>query len=229
MTQLALPLVSAAQFAADDFIVSRSNQQAHGWIQRWPRWPASALALTGPPRSGKTHLVEIWRKSAGAWRLEGPQLQAQLHACLEAGGCGAVEQFEQADERALFHLLEHARLHGGALLLTSALPPDSWRFLLADVRSRLNALPKAVLEEPDEALLEALLIKLLSDRQLTVPPEVAAFLARRMERSFAAAEALVDALDAASLQRGRDITTALAREVLLSFFAGSGLILDGVE
>ena len=57
-------------------------------------------------------------------------------------------------------------------------------------------------------------MKLFADRQLRVPPEVVRFLLLRMERSFAEAERIVDALDAASLAARKEITVPLARQVL---------------
>ena len=59
--------------------------------------------------------------------------------------------------------------------------------LLVDLRSRVRALPIAQIAPPDEALLRAVLVKLFSDRQLTVEPEVIGYLVVRMERSMAAA------------------------------------------
>jgi chromosomal replication initiation ATPase DnaA len=67
---------------------------------------------------------------------------------------------------------------------------------------------------PDDDLLGAVLVKQLADRQIRVDQDVVAFLTRRMERSFAAARAVVRALDRASLRARRPITMPLARAVL---------------
>ena len=85
---------------------------------------------------------------------------------------------------------------------------------LADLASRVAAAPVAVLAPPDDALLAALLVKLFADRQLRVAPELITWLVQRIERSFAGAEAAVQALDAQALARKRPITRALAAEVL---------------
>jgi chromosomal replication initiation ATPase DnaA len=85
---------------------------------------------------------------------------------------------------------------------------------LPDLRSRLQAATCAELGAPDDQLIQAVLIKLFADRQLRVSPEVVRFLLLRMERSFAEAERIVDALDAASLAARKEITVPLARQVL---------------
>jgi chromosomal replication initiation ATPase DnaA len=58
------------------------------------------------------------------------------------------------------------------------------------------------------------LVKLFADRQIRVQPALIDFLLSRMERSLAAAGAMVDRLDARALQLRRPITRALAQDLL---------------
>ncbi|MBM3558706.1 MAG: DNA replication protein, partial [Alphaproteobacteria bacterium] len=116
---------------------------------------------------------------------------------------------------AVLHLYNHLAAAGGYLLVTGETPPARWAIALADLRSRLVALPVAGIERPDDATLAAVLVKLFADRQLRIGEEVVALLVGRMERSFAAAVGAVDALDRAALAGGRAVTPALVREVLL--------------
>ena len=92
--------------------------------------------------------------------------------------------------------------------------PARWPIRLADLRSRLNALPAVAIEQPDDGLLRMLLAKLFSDRQLTVDADVIEYASRRIERSFAAARKLVDDLDRAALTAQRKPSLALLRELL---------------
>lgn len=85
---------------------------------------------------------------------------------------------------------------------------------LPDLASRLGAFAVARLEPPDDALLSAVLVKLFADRQIAVDPDLIAYLLARMERSFAAAEALVVRLDRAGLARRRPVTARLAADIL---------------
>jgi chromosomal replication initiation ATPase DnaA len=104
-------------------------------------------------------------------------------------------------------------------MVTGRRAPARWPIGLADLASRLRAAPVARLEAPDDALLAAVLVKLFADRQIAVAPELIRYLVARMERSFAAADALVAALDRAGMARHRPITPRLAAEVLQ---AGAG-------
>lgn len=128
----------------------------------------------------------------------------------------AVEDLDRGsyEDAALFHLLNRAREKGVSVLLTARAAANDIAFDLPDLASRLRAAHPLTLAAPDEALLAQLLVKLLADRQLTIAPPLIAFLVRRMERSFAAANALVRSLDQAALASGRPITRQLAALVL---------------
>jgi chromosomal replication initiation ATPase DnaA len=119
-----------------------------------------------------------------------------------------------ADELALLQLYNRLREQGSHLLLTARRPVAAWPLRLPDLASRLRAAPAVAIGPPDDALLAALLVKLFDDRQLSVSEGVIGYLIRHMERSFAAARAVVGALDRHSLQDQRPVTVALARAVL---------------
>jgi len=93
-------------------------------------------------------------------------------------------------------------------------PPARRGVALPDLASRLQATQVARLDPPDDALLSALLAKLFDDRQLWPSPETIAFLTRRIERSFDAAQRVVAELDRAALEEQRPLTRALASKVL---------------
>jgi chromosomal replication initiation ATPase DnaA len=213
--QLVLDLPHRPALGREDFLVAPCNAEAVAWIDLWPGWPGPALVLCGPPASGKTHLAAVWQARAGAVALHPAALprsvdehpEGSLHFLLEdAAGLG--------DEDALLHLYNRIAEAGGTLLLTAAVAPSRWPTRLADLDSRLRAAPVAEIGWPDDELLGALLVKMFADRQLDVTPDVVAFVLPRMERSFAAARALVEKLDAAALAQRRTITVPLARAVL---------------
>ena len=217
MTQLALDFGHRAALGADDFLVAEPNREAVLWIDRWPDWPAPALAIYGPPGCGKTHLAHVWRARSGAPMLAPDTIAGRAPAeLLGDGRCAAVDGADAAapDERALLHLYNVAAERGGHLLLTGRAPPARWPIGLADLRSRLSAAPAVAVGEPDDALIGAILVKLFGDRQLRVDGGVVTFLLARIERSFDAARRIVAALDAAALAARRDITVPLARDVL---------------
>jgi len=218
--QLPLALAHRPALGREDFLVAPSNEVAVAWIDRWPDWPARGLALHGPAGAGKSHLAEVWRRVSGAVSVapaalaerEPPELLGGASACVLDEAEVALPTV-QGRER-LLHLINLLRERGGFLLLTARRAPARWQVALPDLRSRLAAIPAVALAAPDDALIEAVLVKLFADRQLRVAPEVVRFLTARIERSFAAARAAVDALDSAALADRRAITVPLARELL---------------
>lgn len=214
MRQLAIDLPHRPALGRADFLVSASNAEALGWIERWPTWPGGALALYGPPRSGKSHLLQLWRERAGGVLVTGDPLSGFAPDRLARQGAVAVDEAERAPERALLHLCNCCREAGAGLLVVARQAPASWQLALPDLASRLRAMPAVAIAPPDDALLAAVLVKHFADRQVRVEPRVVAFLLRRMERSFAAAALVAERLDRMTLGSGRPIGLAQARQVL---------------
>ncbi len=211
--QLALALHHAESYARDDFLPGAGNAAALRLIDSWPDWPANAVALVGPEGSGKSHLAAIWAVASGARVSSGRALAAAGLLAALATGALVVEEAAAADERALFHLLNLAREEDAFLLFTARTAPPVWPVGIADLGSRLRALPVVTLQPPDDAMLRGLIVKLAADRQLSLDEAVVHYLSTHIERSFAAARAAVIALDNEALRRGRPPTRALAAEL----------------
>ncbi len=213
--QLSFDLPSQVALGPDDFFVSASNQLAYDMVSDWPGWPAGKLALIGPRGSGKSHLARVWQSLAGAQILPaatltpGPMPAAGAHLVIED-----MADLPASAEEHLFHLHNHLAQTGGLLLLTGCTPPSRWPIALPDLASRMQGAAVIRLDDPDDRLLAALLMKLFADRQLAPPPDVVTYLATRIERSHRAASQVVALLDAAALRDKRDLTRAFVRTVL---------------
>jgi chromosomal replication initiation ATPase DnaA len=216
--QLAFELDPKENFSREDFLRGAGNAAALDLVESWPNWPARTIALVGPEGSGKSHLAAIWATAAGGRRLAGDALdEAAVPASLSTGALvlerGGVD-LHDVDERALFHLLNLAQEQRAYLLLTARTPPAGWPIRLPDLASRLRALPVVALAAPDDAMLRAVLVKLFADRQLAVDDGLVSYLMARIERSFAAARAVVAELDREALRRHRPVTKVLVSEIL---------------
>lgn len=213
--QLALALGHAESFAREDFVAGAGNAVALSLIDRWPDWPARAVVLAGPHGSGKSHLASIWAQMSGARLVSARVLETQALPATLVTGALVVEDLAPGafDEAALFHLFNLAREEGVDLLVTARTPPSGWPLRLADLASRLRALPVFALAEPDDAALRALVVKLFADRQIAVEEELTVFLLRRIERSYSGLRGAVERLDREALQRKRPVNRALAADV----------------
>ena len=214
--QLVLDLPHLVSFGLDDFLISKSNAAAASLVDSWPHWPHSAAAICGPAGSGKSHLAQAWLVRSGAGAISGVQVSEAAIGILESRSALIVEDIDRgiADERALFHIFNMARERGYFVLLTSKTAPGDLEIALPDLRSRLRALPLALIDPPDEALLQAVLVKLFDDRQLSVDPHVVSYMALHMDRSMAAARRVIAVADALALSKQRKVTRAIAAEAL---------------
>ncbi len=193
MAQIALPLDWPVADRDEDFLISESNRNAFEHLKRWSLWPVMASLVTGPRKSGRSLMGRLFVRKTGG-RL--------------------FDNAEDHDEEALFHAWNEAQLSRRPLLIVADAPPPLWQVALPDLRSRLAATPHVEIGPPDDILIGDLIVKLLGDRGIAVPPEVPAFIVPRIERSYVAVQQVVAALDRAALSHHRRITVAMAKRAL---------------
>ena len=194
MDQIALPLNWPVADSEGDFLITDANRQAFDHLRRWALWPVMATVLTGPRKSGRSLLGRIFVRNTGG-RL--------------------FDNAEEHDEEALFHAWNDAQARRKPLLIVADSPSPAWQVVLPDLRSRLAATPHISVGEPDDELIAALVTKLLSDRGIVVPADLAAYLVPRIERSYVAIVQIVDLLDRAVLSSHRRMTVPVARSALM--------------
>jgi len=189
MSQFTLPLAWPAP-DGDGFIVGEPNQAAVRLIEGVASWPVPVALLTGPPRSGRSLLA---RRFAA-----------------QQPGARVIDDAEGEEEEALFHGWNAATVAAPLLLVAAAAPP-AWRVALPDLASRLVATPHAAIAPPDDALLAALIEKLLIERGRPASRALVGAIATRIERSYAAIERAIVMLDRAA---GARLTVPSARALL---------------
>ncbi len=216
LRQLALSLPLDPGFGEEDFLLGASNAAAHALIDQWPSWPSRAVIITGPAACGKSHLAAIFADRSAGSIISARTLREVDVPKLGAAGAVVVESVDRGaiDEEALFHLINLVQERHGTLLLTARRLPADWAIATPDLASRLRRMPVASIEQPDDELMRALLVKLFADRQISVEPSLIAYLLPRLERSFSAVRAAVEQLDRQALARGRRVSRSFAAEVL---------------
>lgn len=219
--QIPLDLGQRSANAREDFLITPSNQDAVAWIDLWPDWPAPALILYGPKASGKSHLAAVWCEKTGAACTDIRQLSQDTAGDI-ASQCKHLI-LDDADtiignvdrEKGLFHLYNIFKEERRSFLLVLQDPPVRRTFAIPDLASRLRAAAAVAINEPDDQLLAALLVKLFSDRQLRVGVDVINYILPRIERSSEAVQNLVRAADQKALIEKRPVSIPLIREILI--------------
>lgn len=216
--QLSFDLPAKPVLGRDDFFVSPENAMAVAMIDAADRWPNGKLILSGPSGAGKTHLTHVWAATHAARIVTAadlPSLEIPVLAQRPIAVEDVPEIATDADaQQALFHLHNLIMSQNHQLLMTGQGAPNLWSLSLPDLQSRIDGTTHIALLAPDDRLLAAVLAKLFADRQITPKPDVIPFLLSRMDRSFLAAEDIVNRLDKAALARHHTLSRRLASELL---------------
>lgn len=216
MTQPRLFEFRMGERSPETLVVADANRDAARLLTAWRQWPQGALALVGPPGSGKTHIATAWAMESGARHLSrAADAEAAALVFAEAGGRVVLDDADRSqDQHALWRLLDLARSQRGAVLLTGVQPPAAWPFDIPDLRSRLAALPAARLGEPDDALMEVILRRICREQFILLGDDAARYLAQRLPRTFSAAKQWAEALDEDLARGARPVSLASARRAL---------------
>lgn len=214
-TQLTFTWPAGVALGAGDFFVADANRVAFAMVTNPQGWPERKLVLTGPKGCGKSHLARVFAAQTGAQIVSATAVRG-LKSTLPDTPV-VIEDMQllaRADEEAVFHLHNYLANEGLPLLMTARYAPARWDIKLPDLRSRMEAATLSGIADPDDGLLAALIMKLFADRQIMPPPALATYLARRIERSYAAASAIVSQMDAVALTEKCAVNQTLAARLL---------------
>ncbi len=190
MSQIALPLQIEGSSGAASIVIGNANRAAVEALSDPSAWPFHTAVLAGPPRSGKSML--------GNW--------------IAAQGVAVVDGADALAEDDIFHRWNGAQEQGTSLLLITDAQP--WEISLPDLRSRLGAAMQLEIGVPDDEMAAGLIESLALQRGLSLADGAADYLVPRAERSFAALEQLVGAIDRLSLERKVPATMSVWRDAL---------------
>ncbi|WP_209348119.1 DnaA/Hda family protein [Pontixanthobacter sp. CEM42] len=191
MSQIALPLSHKRAADPERIVVGNANQKVIEALRNPAAWPFKTAILTGEERSGKSIL--------GRW--------------FAAQGAGEViDGADAIDETDLFHRWNRAQEEGRPLLLIS--DAEKWEIALPDLRSRLGAALHLTIGTPDDDMAASLIESIAMQRGLALGEGALTYLVPRAERSFAAIERLVMAIDRLSLERKAPATQGIWRDAL---------------
>ena len=199
------------KFGNEDFCVSKSNYFAHKVLLNFKN-PEKHIYLKGPAKSGKTHIGQLWRKINNAILFN----YDDYNMIIDQKRNVFIDNFtSKLDEEKLFHLINHCYNNNLNILVTSELSSKEHQFKLSDLSSRLISFYLVEIYNPDDELINNLLIKLLQDRQITINnEEIFSFITKRITRTYSDIYNLVDRIDKLSLSKKKQITIPLIKELL---------------
>jgi len=202
-------------FKDQDFYVSESNEYSFKLLNSWPKWEKNFINLIGEKFSGKTHLINIFLKRFKGIKIEANELNNEFLEKIKIYENIIIENFsDQIDENLFFTLLNIVDQDNKYLILTSVKPIVEHIFKLDDLNSRSKNFLLSSIGKPGDDLMFALILKNLSDRQITIDKKLIDFIIKRIDRSYGKIFDFIYKIDEISLKRKKSIDFKIIKEAL---------------
>ncbi len=215
LNQLLLGFDYKINFNEHDFYLSKSNSNAFNLINSWPNWNKKILNISGEKFSGKSHLANIFRLKSKAFLVKGNKIDNSIFKSLKLNECIIIDDFEECKEEeilySIFNLIDQDSKY---LLINSLKPINEIKFKLPDLTSRSKNCLYAEIENPDDELLFAIILKNFSDRQIKIEKKIINFIISRIDRSYRKIDEFIYKIDELSLKKKKPINLKTIKEIL---------------
>ena len=215
LNQLILNFDYDQNFKDQDFYVSKSNEFAFKLLNSWPKWEKNFVNLIGEKFSGKTHLINIFLEKFKGIKIEANEINNEFLKKIKIFENIIIENFnDKIDENLLFTLINIVDQDNKYLILTSKIPLVDYSFNLRDLNSRSKNFLLCNIEKPGDDLMFALILKNLSDRQISIDKKLVDFIIKRIDRSYGKIFDFIYKIDKISLKRKKPIDFKIIKEAL---------------
>ena len=202
-------------FKNDDFYLSKSNKHVFDFLNIWPKWERNFVNVSGEKLSGKTHLMNIFLQKNKGIKFEGKSLQTDDLKKIKIYENIVIENLSsEVNEKLLYSLFNLIEQDNKFIIITSTKPIVNIPFDLKDLKSRAKNFILLNIEKPDDELIFAIILKNLSDRQISLDDKFIGFIIKRIERSYSKIYDFIYKIDQLSLKKKKSIDFKIIKEVL---------------
>jgi len=202
-------------FKFDDFYISKCNQHIFDLFNLWPKWEKNFLNISGENFSGKSHLINIFLKKHKGIKFETNSfnneciIETKLHQNI------ILEDLtKNIDQNLLYSLLNIVEQDNKYLIITSIDPIVDIKFDLVDLESRSKNFLLQSIDKPDDEMIFALIVKNLSDRQISIEKKLIHYIIKRIDRSYGKIFDFIYKIDEISLKKKKPIDLKIIKEAL---------------
>jgi len=202
LNQLIIKLDYENSFKDNDFYVSKSNKHIFDLLLNWPKWDKNFLNISGERSSGKTHLVKIFLK-----KFQGIILNADTLSNNDIKNIKIYQNIilddlsNKINEELFYSLINIIEQDNKYLIVTSRLPIVNLNFSLKDLNSRAKSFLLYNVEKPDDDMMFAIILKNLSDKQISLDKKLIDFIIKRIDRSYSKIFEFIYKIDELSLKK----------------------------
>ena len=215
LNQLILSFDFEQNFKNLDFYVSKSNAHVFNLIKNWPNHTEKFLNIIGRSFSGKSHLVNIFLEENKGLLIAADDLNNQWLKKTKFFENIILEDLtSKIDEKLLYSLINIVDSENKNLIITSQIPIVDIDFHLSDLKSRSKNFLLSEIENPDDDLMFALILKNLSDRQIFIDRKLIEYSIKRIDRSYGKIFEFIYKIDEMSLKKKKPINLKIIKEIL---------------
>ena len=202
-------------FTDQDFYVSNSNEHSFRLLNSWPKWDKNFINLIGEKFSGKSHLINIFLEKHRGIKINAEDINNDFLQQIKIYENIIVEDLtEKINENLLFALINIVDQDNKYLIVTSTIPIVDFKFKLNDLNSRSTNFILSQIEKPGDDLIYALILKNLSDRQISIDQKLIEFIIKRIDRTYGKISDFIYKIDEISLKRKKPIDFKIIKEAL---------------
>ncbi len=190
-----------------NFFVNKSNYNAfNGLVSS----NYNNSLLIGPKKSGKSFLGNIWLKKNNAIELKN-----NFEHIINCKKNVLIDEFLFFEQENIFHIINNCNLNNLKILIISNKKINEIDFKFKDLSSRLKTFNSFEINQPNDEMLVTILTKLLIDKQFIINSnDIFEYILRRIDRSYNGVHDIVEKLDILSLEKKRQLTIPLIKEIL---------------
>ena len=202
-------------FKDQDFFISNSNKHIFNLLDAWPKWEKNFLNIIGEKFSGKTHIINIFLEKFKGIKISSKKLDNEFLKKIKIYQNIVLEDLdEMVDENLLFTFLNIIDQDNKYLIITTKKPITNMEFKLKDLKSRSSNFLLLNIEKPDDELIFALILKNLSDRQISIEKKLIDYVIKRIDRSYSKIFDFIYKIDEISLKKKKSIDLKIIKEAL---------------
>ena len=202
-------------FKDQDFFISNSNKHIFNLLDVWPKWEKNFLNIIGEKFSGKTHIINIFLEKFKGIKISSKKLDNEFLKKIKIYQNIVLEDLDEVvDENLLFTFLNIIDQDNKYLIITTKKPITNIEFKLKDLKSRSSNFLLLNIEKPDDELIFALILKNLSDRQISIEKKLIDYVIKRIDRSYSKIFDFIYKIDEISLKKKKSIDLKIIKEAL---------------
>ena len=216
MSQLVFKFPFKTKYYEEDFYVSSNNFAAYKLIESWPNWPGKWLNVYGATGSGKTHLSNILGKKIKKLKItKAKEVDDEIIHELNLLECLIIDNYENnINEKLLYSIFNHSKQFENYILINSTQPIKEFSYKLEDLNSRMKSLIYIGIDLPTDDLLQVIISKFFSEKQIKVDPKISNYIINNVDRSYEKMFKFIKDIDHLSLSTGKSININLIKKVL---------------